>query len=318
MTFPQQIAGLNYLTEGGTETEVMYKHGFELPEFAMFPLLDQADAMDALRGMYARYLETAARHGFGALIGGLDYRASADWAGLLGYSNDELAEFQMRAIDFLRDVAKPYESDLPSVLIAGVVGPRGDAYQVNREITTDEAEEYHSAQMSTLARAGVDLVSALTFNGVAEAVGVARAANRAGLPLCMSFIVDHETSRLQTGPTLKDAIESVDALAGDARPTFYGINCSHPLEFMPALEPGDWIERVRSLRPNAAAADKIALCTLGRLEQGDPVQLGKLMGELAAQYPHIDIWGGCCGTWDTHFDEIAANVREARGLVASP
>ena len=35
-TFPAQRAGVNYLTEGGQETELMYGHGFELPEFAMF------------------------------------------------------------------------------------------------------------------------------------------------------------------------------------------------------------------------------------------------------------------------------------------
>ncbi|MFM7063370.1 MAG: homocysteine S-methyltransferase family protein, partial [Actinomycetes bacterium] len=75
-TFPDQVAGLNYLTEGGQETEVMYRHGYDLPEFAMFPLLDQADALEVVRSMYTAVLDTAARHGFGVLLGGLDYRAS--------------------------------------------------------------------------------------------------------------------------------------------------------------------------------------------------------------------------------------------------
>ena len=35
--FPKQQPGLNYLTEGGQETEILYKYGFELPHFAMFP-----------------------------------------------------------------------------------------------------------------------------------------------------------------------------------------------------------------------------------------------------------------------------------------
>ena len=26
----------------------------------------------------------------------------------------------------------------------------------------------------------------------------------------------------------------------------------------------------------------------------------------------IDIWGGCCGTWDKHFDRIAFHVGKAR------
>jgi homocysteine S-methyltransferase len=54
--------------------------------------------------------------------------------------------------------------------------------------------------------------------------------------------------------------------------------------------------------------DKVSLCTLGHLESGDPVDLGQRMGAIAEQYPHLDIWGGCCGTWETHLDEIARNV----------
>ncbi|OKH85089.1 DNA helicase RuvA [Mycobacterium sp. ST-F2] len=307
--FPAQQPGLNYLTEGGTETEIMYKYGFDLPHFAMFPLLDNPRAVAELRRMYDRYFDTAARHGFGVIVGGLDYRASRDWGSLLGYSTESLAEMQLRSIDFLRDAAKPFLGQLPDVRYAGIVGPRGDAYGTDRAITAPEAEDYHSEQLATLARAGVDLVEAMTFNGIPEVIGLARAAARAGLPLSVSLTLDHATNRLPSGPSLKQAIETVDNQLGQDRPAFYGVNCSHPLEFLPAIEPGSWFERVRCLRPNAALMDKISLCSLGHLESGDPHQLGELMGGLAHQYPHIDIWGGCCGTWDAHLDQIAARVR---------
>src|SRR5215207_5210671 len=314
--FPKQQTGVNYLTEGGQETEIMYKYGFDLPHFAMFPLLDDRRAVAELRGMYGRYLDTAARHGFGVVIGGLDYRASPDWASLLGYSSEALAEMQMRAIDFLRELARPYQGQVPALMYAGIVGPRGDAYETNQTITAEEAEEYHSEQLANLARAGVDLVEAMTFNSVPEVIGLSRAAARVGLPLSVSFTLDNSTRRLVSGPTLKDAIETIDAQTGDDRPAFYGINCSHPLEFIPAIETGNWFERVRCLRPNAAMMDKISLCTLGHLEMGDPPNLGELMGGLARQYPHIDMWGGCCGTWETHLDAIARNVHRARDGVA--
>jgi homocysteine S-methyltransferase len=313
--FPQQQPGLNYLAEGGQETEIMYKYGFELPHFAMLPLLDDRRAMTELRGMYNRYLDTAARNGFGVVMGGLDYRASPDWASLLGYDGEALADRQLRAIDFLRDVATPYQGQVPAILYAGIVGPRGDAYELNRTITAEEAQDYHSEQLSTLARADVDLVEAMTFNGIDEVVGLARAASQFGLPLSVSFTLDNSTQRLVSGPTLKEAVETVDAQAGEDRPTFYGINCSHPLEFTPAIEPGEWFNRVRVLRPNAAMMDKISLCTLGHLETGDPAHVGELMGGLARKYPHIDMWGGCCGTWDTHLEEIARNVHAARDAV---
>ena len=90
--FPTQYAGKFYLTEGGQETEMMYKFGHDLPDFAMFTLLEKPQAVADLRGMYSRYLETAAGHGFVALMGGLDYRASPDWGAKLGYSREGLAE----------------------------------------------------------------------------------------------------------------------------------------------------------------------------------------------------------------------------------
>jgi hypothetical protein len=58
--------------------------------------------------------------------------------------------------------------------------------------------------------------------------------------------------------------------------------------------------------------DKVSLCQLGHIEEGDPEELGRMMGDLARRYPDIDIWGGCCGTWDKHFDRIAHYVGEAR------
>lgn len=306
-----QAEGKLYLTEGGQETEVMYRFGHELPEFAMYPLLERPEAMAALTGMYQRYLEVAARNGFSVLMGGLDYRASPDWGAKLGYSPEELAREQLRCIDFLRTVAEPFRARIPELLISGVAGPCGDAYSLNATITADAAEEYHLVQLRTLAQAGVDLVTAMTFNSVPEAIGVARAAARVDLPLIVSFMLDSGSSRLKSGPTLREAIETVDREAGEAKPDFYGVNCSHPLEFMPALEPGRWIERVRMLRPNASAMDKVELCEIGHLEEGDADELGRLMGELASRYPHIDVWGGCCGTWDTHLEQIARQVKLA-------
>jgi len=307
--FAEQQSGVFYLTEGGQETEAQYRHGHDLPEFAMYPLLDNPAAMADLAAMYARVLDTAAEHGFAAMISGLDYRGSPDWGDKLGYSRAGLADALERNVQFLRDVARPYHGQVREILIGGQVGPRGDAYSLNRTITADEAEDYHSFQLEVLARTGVDFVWAATFNTIPEAVGVARAAAHFGVPLGISFMLgaDH---RLKSGATLREAVETVDAQTGAARPDYYGINCSHPLEFEPAMVVSDWIRRVRSLRPNASAKDKIELCSIGHLEEGDPADLGQRMGSIARRFPHMDIFGGCCGTWDKHLGEIARNVRQ--------
>ena len=305
-SFPAQVPGRFYLTEGGIETEIMYKWGFDLPEFAMFPLLEKQKAAEAIAGMYRRYLDVVAGFGHCALIGGFDYRASPDWGTKLGYSGPALAEANLRSIQFLRDVAAPYQGQIPHMLFSGYVGPRGDAYGLNLAITEASSEEYHSVQLETLKTAGVDLAWAVTFNNPVEAIGVVRAARRIGLPLAMSFSLD-STHRLRSGVSLAEAIEMVDR-ATDGYPAFYSLNCSHPHEFEPALHGGDWVKRLRSIRPNAAKMDKIALCKLGRLEEGNPEELGRLMADVFRRYPHMDIWGGCCGTGHIHLSEIARHL----------
>lgn len=309
-SFPVQQQGRYYLTEGGIETEILYKHGFELPHFAAFPLLDNPNAVTTLRNMYRDYLEVAAKHQMCALIGGLDYRASPDWGALLGYSKAGLAEANLAAIDFLRGCANEYQQDIPEILIQGMVGPRGDAYQRNTTITVEEAEDYHSVQLETLKEAEVDIAMAITFNNIPESIGVAKAAKSIGIPLAISLTLDR-SSKLNSGPSLSQAITEIDK-ATDNAPAFYCINCSHPLEYEPAIEPGNWIQRIRGVRPNASKMEKIALCKLGHLESGDPIELGQQVGDLAKRFPHMDIWGGCCGTSSEHLEEIAKNLQQTK------
>jgi S-methylmethionine-dependent homocysteine/selenocysteine methylase len=301
--FPAFDPDVTYLTEGGQETELMYKYGHELPEFALYPLLDDARAVADLTGMYTSYLAVAQRFGFVPLIGGLDYRASPDWATKLGISAAGLREYQLRSIQFLHDVAAPFGFE--RALFAGVVGPRNDAYDGTVEITANEAEDYHSVQLATLCEAGVDLVQAMTFNSVPEAIGAVRAANAVDLPVSVSFMVN-PAGNILTGPSLREAVEAVDA---EAAPDFFGVNCSHPQEFASSLTGEGWLERMRILRPNASTAEKGALCEAGTLDAGEPEVLGSELGFLINRLPNIDIFGGCCGTWDDH---LAATGRRLR------
>ena len=224
------LPGVRYLTEGGQETELMYGHGFDLPEFALFPLLDDPAAVSRLTTMYRAILDVAVRHDMGVLLGGLDYRASPDWAERLGLGAAALAEYQHRSIAFLREVAEPYRDKLPHILICGIVGPQGDAYERNQAVTQKSAEAYHSAQIENLARAGVDLVQAMTFTSADEAIGLIRAARAKDLPVVVSFMPDAGDGAKDPRP-LREMIEQVDA-ATDKYALFYGLNCSHPREFL--------------------------------------------------------------------------------------
>lgn len=309
--YPPRLEGKFYLTEGGTETEILYKWGYELPEFAMFTLLDNAEANECIRGMYRRYFDVAEAHGTGLLITGHDYRASPDWAKKLGYSLEGLTEMQSRTIEFLTDMRAEYEGRISDVYVSGCIGPRGDAYGTGGEISETEAEDYHSVQLSNLMETDADMAIAATFNNIPEAIGVVRAATTIGVPIgvCLTLTTH---ARLRSGPTLKEAVETIDERT-DGAAAWFGTNCSHPLEFEPAIsEAGAWAERLRYIRPNASRMEKIALCKLGHLEDGDPVELGDQMGDVARRFPSADILGGCCGTDERHLGEIAKNINLVR------
>jgi S-methylmethionine-dependent homocysteine/selenocysteine methylase len=277
----------------------------------MFTLLDNEEANECVRNMYRRYFEVAAKNNTGLVIEGHDYRASPDWARKLGIPLENLAEIQHRIINFLTDLKTEFDGKVSDVVITGGVGPRGDAYGTGGNISEAEAEDYHSVQLSTLKDTDADMAVALTFNNIPEAVGIVRAATKIGIPIGISLTLNTE-SRLSSGPSLKEAIEAIDEHT-DGGAAWYGTNCSHPLEFEPAIsDEGSWQQRLRLIRPNAAKMDKLSLCTLGHLEDGDPIELGIQMGDVASRFPAVDIIGGCCGTDERHLNEIAKNVNSIR------
>jgi homocysteine S-methyltransferase len=185
------------------------------------------------------------------------------------------------------------------------VGPRGDGYDPAALMSDKEAEAYHRAQIETFRDTAADMVSAITMTHVEEAIGIARAAARAGLPAAISFTVETD-GRLPTGHTLAEAIERVDA-ATSRYPAYYMINCAHPTHFEHVLEAGaPWVERLRGLRANASRKSHAELNESPELDIGDPVELGAEHAALRRRLPHLTVMGGCCGTDDRHVAAIAA------------
>jgi S-methylmethionine-dependent homocysteine/selenocysteine methylase len=167
-----------------------------------------------------------------------------------------------------------------------------------------EAENYHASR-SAVQDTAAAMVTAITMNYVEEAVGLTRAAARAGMPVAISFTVETD-GRLPTGQTLSAAIEQVDA-ATSRYPAYYMINCAHPTHFehvLTAEEP--WTQRIRGLRANASPKSHAELNESAELDIGDPVELGMQYAELGRRLPQLNVMGGCCGTDHRHVEQIAA------------
>ncbi len=291
-----------FLTDGGTETWLMYKRGFELPEFSAFHLLNDERSARALREYYTAFAKVAVKLGTPFIFDSLTYRASRDWGVLLGYSTEGLAEMNHKCFELYRECAASAGLAPENIVISGCIGPKGDAYQTNLDLTAESAEAYHREQIDTFKGAGVDIVTALTLNTTEEAIGIARASAEAGLPSVISFTVEKDR-KLCSGETLREAIETVDAATANA-PAYYMINCSHPVDFGPALASESWADRIRGLRANASSLDHGTLCQLGHLEEGNPDELANQYVDLRAAHPKMNVFGGCCGTDYVHVEKI--------------
>ena len=73
MTAPlPQLSGRPVVTDGGLETDLIYHHGVDLPDFAAFPLVDDERGRELLLRYYGEYVDIAERAGRGAAAGDAD------------------------------------------------------------------------------------------------------------------------------------------------------------------------------------------------------------------------------------------------------
>ncbi|MEK6789721.1 MAG: homocysteine S-methyltransferase family protein [Pseudomonadota bacterium] len=300
-----QLAGSLFLTDGGLETTLIFHEGLVLPDFAAFHLLKTPEGEAALRKYFRTYAEIARRLGTGLILESATWRANSDWGGKLGYTAGALADVNHRAISLLEQIRREYETEQTPVVISGCLGPRGDGYVPDRAMSAQEAERYHQAQMTTFADSAADMVCAITMNYVEEAIGIAQAAQRAGLPVAISFTVETD-GKLPTGQTLKAALAQVDdATAG--YPCYYMINCAHPTHFEKVLAEGEpWLQRIRGLRANASRMSHAQLNEAPELDAGNAIELGQEYADLKRRLAHLNVMGGCCGTDHRHIEQIAS------------
>jgi homocysteine S-methyltransferase len=302
-TLPQ-LHGTKFVTDGGMETDLIFHHGVDLPDFAAFPLLDTADGRDLLTRYYDGYATIAQQASAGLMLEAPTWRANPDWGTRLGYSAADLARVNTAAITLLAGLRERYAATLGigTVLVSGMIGPRGDGYGAGPP-DPQEAAGYHRPQLGAFAAAGADLATALTLTDVPEAIGIVQAAHAVGLPIAISFTVETD-GRLPSGATIADAITTVDATAA---PDYYLINCAHPTHIRAGLgqpgtrdQPGPWIDRIIGIRANASAKSHAELDDAEHLDEGDIGALAAAQADLTAALPALTILGGCCGTDHRH------------------
>jgi S-methylmethionine-dependent homocysteine/selenocysteine methylase len=298
---PQLAGDRPYLTDGGLETSLIFHQGLDLPAFAAFPLASDEAGRDALKRYFEPFLAIPRERGAGFVLDTATWRANPDWGAELGYTREGLADANRHCVAFAEQIRDG--ADGMPVVISGAVGPRGDGYVAGEMMSADEAERYHSEQITTFADTAVDMISAITLTYADEATGIVRAAVGAGIPVVVSFTVETD-GRLPSGQALGDAIEQVDAET-DGAAAYFMINCAHPTHFSGVVEEGGrWLSRIGGIRANASAMSHAELDEAEELDDGDPAELAGQYAELRPLLPEIRVLGGCCGTDHRHVAEI--------------
>jgi S-methylmethionine-dependent homocysteine/selenocysteine methylase len=90
------------------------------------------------------------------------------------------------------------------------------------------------------------------------------------------------------------------------------INCAHPTHFLDELQESkheSWVKRIKGLRANASCKSHAELDEATELDRGTPKELAKEYKKLKDSFPHLNVFGGCCGTDEEHIVEIVQQMR---------
>ncbi len=237
-----------FLTDAGMHTVLIFEQGEELPGFSAIVMLKTEERRKTLRDYYRSFLDMARKYGHGFILcTNSTWHSSRDQAAAIGLSAEEILELNKVAVELALDLKKEYPD--VKIVVDGLLGPKGDGYNVDEKLTVAQACEYHQEQIDVLASAGADRMCAATLTYPSEAAGIVLAARKAKVPVVIGFTVQTDGT-LPDGTDLEKAIEWVDKET-DGGPEYYLLNCSHMDHITPTLKAGatkDWLKRVGGLR----------------------------------------------------------------------
>jgi homocysteine S-methyltransferase len=316
VTYLETLARVPFLlTDGAIETRLHYEMGIALdPDMEAARLLEDERGQAALETIYRQYLAAGQRHDLPLQIGTPTFRAGPERIRRAGLTeSDAIRRVNEKAVRLHRSLRQECGSYASKVFIAGVIGPKGDAYRPGEALGTDEARAYHAPQARALAEAGVDLLFAPTFPALSEAAGVAGAMMDTGLPSVVSFVIAARGTLLD-GTPIHEAIARIDAVAP---PAFYTISCVHPSVCREALRQqgaGEALVRRRLLgiKANTSTRPPTELAQLGQLDTEGPEQFVDELLAVGREFG-FQVLGGCCGTDQRHIECLAGWLKAEPG-----
>lgn len=290
------------LTEGAIAERLRRRDDVELhPMLFNTPLIFDDHGRACMEEIYGGYRNFAVEAGLPMLICAPTWRVDRNRIQAAGFKDD----LNRDAVAFMRGLQQKWHDETTPLFVGGLVGPKNDCYAPQEALTAREAEAYHSWQVTELAESGVDCVVCQTFPAVSEALGVARAAQRAGVPHIISFVINRFGNILD-GTPLHDGIRTLDREL-DESPVGYMVNCVFPTFLRPGEQDLTLFDRLVGIQANASSKDHDQLDNAATLQQDDHERWIELMVELNRTYG-VKILGGCCGTDDAYMGGVARRL----------
>ena len=140
-------------------------------------MLESSEGTEELINYYVEFANLALENGYGYVFETATWRASKDWARLLGMTEQKHEKYLKKSVQIAQSVRSKFEGKTPMIL-SGNIGPRGDGYNADVKMTIEEAFEYHSHQIGIFADVNTDVVTAVTITYPKEVIGITKAAQR--------------------------------------------------------------------------------------------------------------------------------------------
>ncbi len=280
------------------------------PHIAHGSLIYNDDARAVLEAVHREYLDIGQRYGLPMIASSATWRASAPRIARSAFAGHHVNRDNAR---MMLDLRESYGPDAQPILIAGNLGPIGDAYIPAEAPDTDAAQSQHEPQIAELADSGVDFLTAKTLPAFGEALGIARLMAKTGLPYTLSFVALRDGTMLD-GTPIEQAVAQIDDDV-TRPPSSYNLNCVHTSVFASALRAAGGRDaaataRFHGLEANTSAKTPEELEGLDELDTEAPEDFGPGLWAVHQAFGTCYL-GGCCGTSTEHIEAFARSRANA-------
>lgn len=272
-------------------------------DVAMANLVYTSEGRQALTHLWDQYIAIAEEHNLPFIATTPTRRANKERITRSKYTEDIISE----NVSFLKSIE---ESSQTTMFIGGLMGCKGNAYQTKDTLSIEEAKVFHSWQAYLFKESEVDFLFAAIMPALSEAIGMANALEETHLPYIISFMI-REDGCLLDGTSIHNAIEAIDK-ATKQKPVCYMANCVHPRILYSALEKEYnqtplVKERFGGIQANTSSLSPEELDNSADLKCSDSIELTNEILKLN-DFINLNIVGGCCGTDNTHIEQIAKRI----------